>query len=40
VQIDHVLVSEDFGASRTRILDLADTDHRAVITDLTLHEGR
>ncbi|MFF5365797.1 endonuclease/exonuclease/phosphatase family protein [Streptomyces sp. NPDC013187] len=40
VQIDHVLVSKDFGASRTRILDLADTDHRAVVTDLTLHERR
>ncbi|MFF7488235.1 endonuclease/exonuclease/phosphatase family protein [Streptomyces luteogriseus] len=39
-QIDHVLVSEEFGASRTRILDLADTDHRAVVTDLTLHERR
>ncbi|MER7894701.1 endonuclease/exonuclease/phosphatase family protein [Streptomyces sp. NPDC096046] len=39
-QIDHVLVSEDFGASRTRVLDLSDTDHRAVVTDLTLHEGR
>ncbi|GAA2298053.1 endonuclease/exonuclease/phosphatase family protein [Streptomyces hawaiiensis] len=39
-QIDHVLVSKDFGASRTRILDLADTDHRAVVTDLTLHERR
>jgi endonuclease/exonuclease/phosphatase family metal-dependent hydrolase len=40
VQIDHVLVSEDFGARRTRILDLADTDHRAVVTDLTLHTTR
>lgn len=39
-QIDHVLVSDDFGASRTRILDLAGTDHRAVVTDLTLHERR
>ncbi|MEU7720211.1 endonuclease/exonuclease/phosphatase family protein [Streptomyces tibetensis] len=39
-QIDHVLVSEDFGASRTRTLDLADTDHRGVVTDLTLHEHR
>ncbi|CAL9306163.1 endonuclease/exonuclease/phosphatase family protein [Streptomyces sp. SudanB52_2052] len=39
-QIDHVLVSEEFAADRTRVLDLADTDHRAVITDLTLHDGR
>ncbi|MET9395129.1 endonuclease/exonuclease/phosphatase family protein [Streptomyces sp. NPDC006624] len=39
-QIDHVLVSKDFAAHRTRVLDLADTDHRAVVTDLTLHEGR
>jgi endonuclease/exonuclease/phosphatase (EEP) superfamily protein YafD len=38
-QIDHVLVSEHFAADRTRILDIADTDHRAVVTDLTLHEG-
>ncbi|MDQ1017768.1 endonuclease/exonuclease/phosphatase family protein [Streptomyces afghaniensis] len=36
-QIDHVLVSKDFAADRTRFLDLADTDHRAVVTDLTLH---
>ncbi|OUC84354.1 endonuclease/exonuclease/phosphatase family protein, partial [Streptomyces swartbergensis] len=39
-QIDHVLVSKHFAADRTRILDVADTDHRAVVTDLTLHEGR
>ncbi|GAA2222338.1 endonuclease/exonuclease/phosphatase family protein [Streptomyces indiaensis] len=39
-QIDHVLVSRDFGARRTRVLDLADTDHRAVVTDLTLHRRR
>ncbi|MFF4980643.1 endonuclease/exonuclease/phosphatase family protein [Streptomyces sp. NPDC001046] len=38
VQIDHVLVSEEFAAERTRILDLSGTDHRAVVTDLTLHE--
>ncbi|MEU0383784.1 endonuclease/exonuclease/phosphatase family protein [Streptomyces chartreusis] len=37
VQIDHVLVSKDFAADRTRFLDLPDTDHRAVVTDLTLH---
>ncbi|MEU1849428.1 endonuclease/exonuclease/phosphatase family protein [Streptomyces sp. NPDC019990] len=40
VQIDHVLVSKDFAADRTRVLDLSDTDHHSVITDLTLHEGR
>ncbi|MEW2608626.1 endonuclease/exonuclease/phosphatase family protein [Streptomyces sp. NPDC047880] len=39
-QIDHVLISRDFGARRTRILDLAGTDHRAVLTDLTLHQRR
>jgi endonuclease/exonuclease/phosphatase (EEP) superfamily protein YafD len=37
VQIDHVLVSEDFAAHRARFLDLADTDHRALVVDLTLH---
>jgi endonuclease/exonuclease/phosphatase (EEP) superfamily protein YafD len=36
-QIDHVLVSEDFSARRARFLDLADTDHRALVVDLTLH---
>ncbi|MEU0189569.1 endonuclease/exonuclease/phosphatase family protein [Streptomyces afghaniensis] len=36
-QIDHVLVSKDFASDRTRFLDLADTDHRAVVTDLTLY---
>ncbi|MFJ8189948.1 endonuclease/exonuclease/phosphatase family protein [Streptomyces sp. NPDC096094] len=39
VQIDHVLVSEDFTAHRARFLDLADTDHRALVVDLTLHEA-
>lgn len=39
-QIDHVLVSEDFAASRARFLDLPDTDHRALTVDLTLHAGR
>lgn len=37
VQIDHVLVSEEFAAHRARFLDLADTDHRALVVDLTLH---
>ncbi|MFJ6574104.1 endonuclease/exonuclease/phosphatase family protein [Streptomyces sp. NPDC091292] len=39
-QIDHVLVSEDFTAHTARFLDLPDTDHRAVLTDLTLHRPR
>lgn len=38
-QIDHVLVSERFAADRARFLDLADTDHRALVVDLTLHRG-
>ncbi|GGL90538.1 membrane protein [Streptomyces fumigatiscleroticus] len=37
VQIDHVLVSKEFAARRARFLDLADTDHRALVVDLTLH---
>ncbi|MFD5803964.1 endonuclease/exonuclease/phosphatase family protein [Streptomyces sp. NPDC127020] len=37
VQIDHVLVSDDFAARDARFLDLADTDHRALVVDLTLH---
>ncbi|MER7490534.1 endonuclease/exonuclease/phosphatase family protein [Streptomyces sp. NPDC126497] len=36
-QIDHVLVSEDFAADRARFLALPDTDHRALVVDLTLH---
>ncbi|GAA2539957.1 MULTISPECIES: endonuclease/exonuclease/phosphatase family protein [Streptomyces] len=40
VQIDHVLVSEEFTARRARFLDLADTDHRALVVDLTLHARR
>lgn len=39
-QIDHVLVSGQFTAHRVRFLDLARTDHRALVADLTLHEGR
>jgi endonuclease/exonuclease/phosphatase (EEP) superfamily protein YafD len=38
-QIDHVLVSADFSARDARFLDLADTDHRALLVDLTLHEA-
>jgi endonuclease/exonuclease/phosphatase (EEP) superfamily protein YafD len=36
-QIDHVLVSADFSASDARFLDLADTDHRALLVDIRLH---
>lgn len=37
-QIDHVLVSRDFSANTARFLDLADTDHRALLVDITLHQ--
>ncbi|MEV6963001.1 endonuclease/exonuclease/phosphatase family protein [Streptomyces sp. NPDC051207] len=37
VQIDHVLVSDGFAAHRARFLDLADSDHRTLVVDLTLH---
>ncbi|MFI5677233.1 endonuclease/exonuclease/phosphatase family protein [Streptomyces cellulosae] len=36
-QIDHVLVSRQFSARDARFLDLADTDHRALLVDITLH---
>jgi len=39
-QIDHVLVSRDFAASGARFLDLADTDHRALLVAITLHQRR
>lgn len=39
-QIDHVLVSDAFTVRDTRFLDLADTDHRSLITELTLHAPR
>ncbi|MFJ6988291.1 MULTISPECIES: endonuclease/exonuclease/phosphatase family protein [unclassified Streptomyces] len=39
-QIDHVLVSAGFSADRARFLDLPDTDHRALLVDLTLHTAR
>ncbi|MEV0224380.1 endonuclease/exonuclease/phosphatase family protein [Streptomyces sp. NPDC050704] len=38
-QIDHVLVSRDFSANRTRFLDLENTDHRTLVVDLTLHKS-
>ncbi|MFJ9244481.1 endonuclease/exonuclease/phosphatase family protein [Streptomyces sp. NPDC101776] len=37
-QIDHVLLSPDFSANSARFLDLADTDHRALLVDITLHQ--
>jgi endonuclease/exonuclease/phosphatase (EEP) superfamily protein YafD len=37
-QIDHVLLSPDFSARTARFLDLADTDHRALLVDVTLHQ--
>ncbi len=37
-QIDHVLVSQHFTATQARFLDLPDTDHRALLVDLTLHQ--
>lgn len=37
-QIDHVLVTDDFSADKARFIDLADTDHRALLVDLTLHD--
>jgi endonuclease/exonuclease/phosphatase (EEP) superfamily protein YafD len=36
-QIDHVLLSPDFSAETARFLDLADTDHRALLVSITLH---
>ncbi|MEU6164910.1 endonuclease/exonuclease/phosphatase family protein [Streptomyces tanashiensis] len=40
VQIDHVLVSDDFTVRDVRFPHLAGTDHRAVLADLDLHTGR
>ncbi len=39
-QIDHVLLSADFSTTTTRFLDLPGSDHRAVLTDVTLHARR
>ncbi|MFH9858835.1 endonuclease/exonuclease/phosphatase family protein [Streptomyces sp. NPDC017202] len=36
-QIDHVLVSGEFSATRARFLDLPGTDHRSLLVDVTLH---
>ncbi|MFF8834117.1 endonuclease/exonuclease/phosphatase family protein [Streptomyces sp. NPDC015130] len=40
VQIDHVLVSEDFSVRSIRFLDVDGSDHRAVLTDLDLRGER
>lgn len=37
-QIDHVLVSGEFSASGARFLGIADSDHRALVVDLALHQ--
>ncbi|MFH8616580.1 endonuclease/exonuclease/phosphatase family protein [Streptomyces sp. NPDC017979] len=39
-QIDHVLISEEFSVRSARFLELADTDHRALLTKLELHDAR
>ncbi|GHC71699.1 endonuclease/exonuclease/phosphatase family protein [Streptomyces flavofungini] len=36
-QIDHVLATDDFAAHNARFLEIGDTDHRALLVDLTLH---
>ncbi|MFD6417337.1 endonuclease/exonuclease/phosphatase family protein [Streptomyces sp. NPDC060194] len=38
-QIDHVLVGADLSVRGARFVDLADTDHRSLLAELTLHEG-
>ncbi|MCX4972907.1 endonuclease/exonuclease/phosphatase family protein [Streptomyces sp. NBC_00620] len=38
VQIDHVLVSEEFSVNKAGFLDLTGSDHRALVVDLTLHQ--
>jgi endonuclease/exonuclease/phosphatase (EEP) superfamily protein YafD len=37
-QIDHVLVSRDFGATAARFLRVTGSDHRALVADLTLYQ--
>ncbi|MEV0978617.1 endonuclease/exonuclease/phosphatase family protein [Streptomyces sp. NPDC049915] len=37
VQIDHVLLTGDFSVTRARFLTLTGSDHRALVTDITLH---
>ncbi|EPH40381.1 hypothetical protein STRAU_6547 [Streptomyces aurantiacus JA 4570] len=36
-QIDHVLATDDFAAHGARFLEIGNTDHRALLVDLTLH---
>ncbi|MFE1349707.1 endonuclease/exonuclease/phosphatase family protein, partial [Streptomyces sp. NPDC058757] len=40
VQIDHVLTTPDLTAVATRFLPVPGSDHRAVLVDLDLHDGR
>ncbi|GAA3128374.1 endonuclease/exonuclease/phosphatase family protein [Streptomyces rectiviolaceus] len=39
-QIDHVLATPDFSARGAHFLDIGDTDHRALVVDLTLHRPK
>lgn len=39
-QIDHVLATPDFTARDAHFLDIGDTDHRALVVDLTLHRPK
>jgi endonuclease/exonuclease/phosphatase (EEP) superfamily protein YafD len=39
-QIDHVLVSRDFSANAATFLDIAGSDHRALVVDITLHQHK
>ncbi|WP_455356192.1 endonuclease/exonuclease/phosphatase family protein [Streptomyces sp. SYSU K217416] len=39
-QIDHVLAGDDFRARSARFLDLAHTDHRALLVELDLYDMR
>lgn len=39
-QIDHVLVSQDFSANQATFLDIAGSDHRALVVDITLHQRK
>ncbi|MFE6165156.1 endonuclease/exonuclease/phosphatase family protein [Streptomyces sp. NPDC056486] len=39
-QIDHVLATPDFSAEDAHFLEIGDTDHRALVVDLTLHRPK
>ncbi|MER6916568.1 endonuclease/exonuclease/phosphatase family protein [Streptomyces sp. NPDC000594] len=39
-QIDHVLVSRDFSVDSARFLEVAGSDHRALLVRLDLHDAR